>query len=149
MLTRKLEDYLESVHKLVEEKGYARIKDVAEDRNVSSPSVTEIIKKLESKKLVRYERYGAITLTPEGERLGKLVRNRHKMLMKLLEILQIPGKIADDDACTMEHELNPVTLEQIQKFVDFVEKSPMINPKWLEHFKIYSETGEFPLCRQA
>jgi len=64
--------------------------------------------------------------------------------MELLKMLQIPEEIADRDACTMEHDLDEKTIEQIKKFVSFMKNCPKNIPLWMEHFKIYSERGDFP-----
>jgi DtxR family Mn-dependent transcriptional regulator len=64
--------------------------------------------------------------------------------MSLLRFLQIPEGIADKDACTMEHGLDPITVIQIKKFVRFVNKCPKGRPKWLDHFVHFSETEEWP-----
>ena len=72
------------------------------------------------------------------------MRGRHDALFNLLRFFQIPENIADKDACIMEHGLDPVTVIQVKKFVNFVKKCPKGIPEWLNHFKIYSETGKFP-----
>jgi DtxR family Mn-dependent transcriptional regulator len=45
MLSRKTEDYLEAIYNIIEKKGYARVKDIALELKVSSPSVTEMMRK--------------------------------------------------------------------------------------------------------
>ena len=37
-----------------------------------------------------------------------------------------------------------LTIEQLEKFVKFLENCPKGKPEWLKHFKVYSETGKFP-----
>jgi DtxR family transcriptional regulator, Mn-dependent transcriptional regulator len=135
-----MEDYLESIYCITQRRGFARTKDVARDLNVSSPTVTEMLKKLKAEKLINYEPYAPVTLTLEGEKLAKAVFQRHETLAKLLNIILVSEKVASEDACRMEHILHPETIEQFSKLVDFVEKSPHY-PKWLIHFKKYCQTG--------
>jgi DtxR family Mn-dependent transcriptional regulator len=59
-----------------------------------------------------------------------------------LEIILVPGDVASEDACTMEHHLDPKTVEQFSKFVEFVNNAP-VSPKWLTHFKEYCKTGKY------
>jgi len=42
-----MEDYLERIYKLMEEKGYARVSDIAEGLSVHPSSVTKMIQKLD------------------------------------------------------------------------------------------------------
>ena len=47
MPTAKTEDYLEAMLELTREKGYIRVKDIADKLGVRPPSVTEMLKKLD------------------------------------------------------------------------------------------------------
>ncbi len=121
-ISRREEDYLEAINALVDEKGYARIKDIADRLGVSPPSVTEMIKKLDMKKLVAYRRYDGVGLTPEGRRVGVRVQRRHDIIMEFLLMLDVPKDIADRDACIMEHELDSRTLRQLQRLTECVQE---------------------------
>lgn len=144
MLSKKVEDYLEAIYVLVKRKGYARTTDIADCLEVKPSTVTEMLKKLDSLGYVKYRKYEGAVLTDSGYNIGEAVKGRHDALMSLLQFLQIPKNIADKDACTMEHGLDPLTVIQIKKFVNFVKKCPKGKPEWLEHFRIYSKTGDFP-----
>jgi DtxR family Mn-dependent transcriptional regulator len=137
-----VEDYLEAIYVLIQRKGYARTKDIARELRVSPASVTEMLHKLAGLGLVSYERYAPVRLLKRGERLAKAVKTRHDTLTKLFKIVLVSGRTAEEDACNVEHVLSPETIEQLTKFVEFVECAP-IYPKWLEHFKTYCGTGEF------
>ena len=145
-LSRKVEDYLEAIYTIAKEKGYARLKDVALALEVKPPSVVEMCKKLDDKGLLVYRKYDGVTLTPDGKEIGANVRGRHDAIKAFLEIIKVPEITADKDACTMEHELHPKTVEQIKNLVKFVETAPD-RPEWLEHFKIFCETGKHP-CKK-
>ncbi len=116
-LSTKEEDYLESILNTSLEKGYARTHDIAEDLKVVPSSVSEMFAKLGSKGLVTYRRYEGVTLTDIGRRFAEQVKFRHTILIEFLEIIGVPKKIADEDACFIEHELNTVTIEKIKDFV--------------------------------
>jgi len=142
MLSRKTEDYLEAIYNITEKKGYARVKDIASELKVSSPSVTEMMKKLSDQGFIVYEKYSGIILTEKGRKIAKGVKKRHDIFKNFLEIILVPEHIANKDACIMEHHLNPKTIEQFSKFVEFVKNAP-IHPEWLKHFKEYCETGKY------
>ena len=144
MMSNKIEDYLEAIYVIIKRKGYARTTDIADCLEVKPSSVTEMLQKLDSKGFIEYRKYEGAILTDKGHKIGEAVRGRHDALFNLLRFFQIPENIADKDACIMEHGLDPVTVIQVKKFVNFVKKCPKGIPDWLNHFKEYSETGEFP-----
>jgi DtxR family Mn-dependent transcriptional regulator len=147
MLSRKTEDYLEAIYNIIQEKGYARIKDISSTLEVKPPSVTEMMGKLARKNLVLYEKYGGVNLTRKGEEIAKTIKHRHDTFTTFLKIILVPKRIAEKDACELEHHLNPKTIEQFSQFVKFVKDAPMY-PKWLDHFREYCETGRHPECEQ-
>jgi DtxR family Mn-dependent transcriptional regulator len=65
-----------------------------------------------------------VTLTNEGLKIGEEVDRRHKLIKSFLEMLGVPGDIADIDACEVEHSLNPKTLERLEMFLDAVHENP-------------------------
>jgi DtxR family Mn-dependent transcriptional regulator len=73
---------------------------------------------------VNYEKYGGVTLTGEGKRIGQEVDRRHKLIKTFLELLGVPEDIADEDACEVEHSIHPETLEKLQTFIDRVKDHP-------------------------
>ena len=144
MITRREEDYLESIYDLAKKKGYSRTTDIANALDVKPASVTEMLQKLDSKDLIDYRKSEGAVLTKKGYEIGEAVRGRHDAILSLLKFLDIPEQIADKDACEMEHNLHPKTIIQLKKFISFVNDCPKGMPQWLEHFKEYSKTGEFP-----
>ena len=143
-MMRREEDYLEAIYIITRGKGSARTTDIANYLDVKPASATEMLQKLSSKGLIKYKKYAGSTLTEKGYEVGKAVSENHYAIMELLKMLQIPEEIADRDACTMEHDLDEKTIEQIKKFVSFMKNCPKNIPLWMEHFKIYSERGDFP-----
>jgi len=145
MLSQSVEDYLEAIYNISLIRGYARTKDISRELNITPPSVTEMLNKLSNMKLVNYKRYDGVKLTKKGEKIAKVVKTRHETIKKLLKIILISDKVAEKDACKLEHELSPETIEQLTKFVKFVENAPLY-PKWLEHFKEFCRTGKY-ICK--
>ena len=129
-LTR-VEDYLEVVYDLIQEKGYARSSDIAERLTVKSPSVTRMLQRLNGMGLIVYERYRGLTLTNKGEEMARFIQQKHATIIRFLQILGIEEKTARSDAEGIEHHVHKVTLNRIEHFVDFVSK----HPTWFKTFQ--------------
>jgi len=147
IITKSIEDYLKTIYILTRKKDFAKTSDISSALNVQPPSVTEMIQKLNKMGFVSYEKYKGITLTKKGEKLAKDVYKRNETLFNFLKIIGVKEKVAEDDACKMEHDLTPATTKHLAKFVEFVQSSPR-NPKWLDHFKYYSKTGKHIECKE-
>ncbi|MFH1404333.1 MAG: metal-dependent transcriptional regulator [Candidatus Altiarchaeota archaeon] len=135
-VTTVMEDYLEKIYTIRERKGFVRVKDIARELNVSAPSVTEMLHKLGRQKLIRYERYQPVLLTSRGERIAKSTHMRHETLTLLLKMILVSDGIAEEDACKIEHQLSPETIEQLSKFVGFMRES-VRQTEWPESFRAY------------
>ena len=125
------EDYLEVISELVEMKGYATTLDISRYMNVSAPSVTKMLQKLDEGGFLEYEKYHGINLTAKGAQLADNIRQKHGVLLEFFEILGIGYETANQDAEGIEHYLNPKTIKQLRKFVTFLKS----NPKILVSFK--------------
>lgn len=141
-LTSVMEDYLESIFDLDMKKKVVRVKDIAKEMNVKMPTVTSMLKNLNKKGLVDYEKYEYVELTKEGRQVGKEMRRRHEVLLKFLtEILNIDYKIADEEACKMEHTLSEGTLEAFSDFMAFIQSCPRSGDEWLTFFQEFRKSG--------
>jgi len=140
-----MEDYLESILMLAQERKAVRVTQISKALGVKKPSVTSALKKLSKEELVEHERYGYVKLTDEGQKVAEDVFRRHEALRHFLaEILGVEPKMASEDACKMEHAVSPTTLERLAKFVDFVLNRPRGKPEWLKGFNYYFEHGDLP-----
>ena len=112
-MTQSLEDYIETIYVLIGENRPAQVRDVAKLLNVKMPSVVKAIRELKKLGLATQEPYSPINLTPKGERVG-----RHRLLRSFLVKLGVNRRIADRDACLMEHILSAETLEKIREYTE-------------------------------
>ena len=135
------ERYVEAINSITREHGYARVADLATKLDVKPPSVTNMLKKLDEQKFVTYTRYRGVTLSKKGKMLAATLERRHQALKDLLIIIGVSEKNAEEDACEIEHSVNPETIEKLSKFVDFVQAAPKPFPL-LERFKYYNKTGK-------
>ncbi len=133
MLSRKTEDYLEAIYDEIREKGYVRVKALAERLKVKPPSVSEMLSRLNSQGYVIYRKRSGITLTQEGEKIAKSIRARHDIFEKFLKIIDVPDEIAEKDACILEHHLDRKTIAQFRFFVEFAEQKE--NKRFFKDFR--------------
>ena len=124
--TTREEDYLEVIAELVELKGYATTLDISRFMNVSPPSVTKMLQKLDEKKYLEYEKYHGINLTDMGKQVADTIRRKHSTLLEFFEILNIGQGIANQDTEGLEHHLNPKTIKQLKKYITFLKSNPKI-----------------------
>jgi Mn-dependent DtxR family transcriptional regulator len=94
--------------------------------NVSPPSVTKMLQKLDEKGYLEYEKYHGINLTEKGEQIANTIRQKHGLLLDFFEILGVGIDIANQDIEGIEHHLNPKTIRQLRKFITFLKSNPKI-----------------------
>jgi DtxR family Mn-dependent transcriptional regulator len=116
-MTKSLEDYIEVVYVLIHEKGRARVRDIATTLKVKMPSVVKGISELKKLALVTQEPYGDVELTAKGRRIATMILNRHNKIREFLILLGVSERIADKDACQMEHIVSAETLDRIREFL--------------------------------
>ncbi|MEW6686610.1 MAG: metal-dependent transcriptional regulator [Candidatus Edwardsbacteria bacterium] len=148
-LSSNMEDYLEAIAVLKAKNGVARVRDIGKLLSVKTSSVTSALNTLSKNSFVAHERYGYVELTKEGEVLAQQVQRRHDILIKFLtDILTIDPKIADEDACKMEHTLSPQTFQKLTKFIEFIKTCPDgQRPDWLKSFDYHFKTGRRRRCK--
>lgn len=127
----RMEDYLEVISELVELKGHANTIDISRYLNVSAPSVTKMLQRLDENGYLEYEKYKGINLTQKGNTVAETIRQKHGILLEFFKMLGINHEIANQDTEGIEHHLNPQTIRQLRKFIAFLKE----NPKILEDFQ--------------
>ncbi|MCW4006658.1 MAG: metal-dependent transcriptional regulator [Candidatus Bathyarchaeota archaeon] len=141
------ETYVETIDALLNTRGYAVVTDIAKELNVKSPSVTSMLKKLDSLGFVKYTPYRNVFLTQKGQSLATFLKKRQTSLQTFLNLLGVDEKTAEEDACAVEHIVHGSTSEKLSKFVEFVQTTPQ-GTNWLDCFKTYEKLGNcpYPAC---
>jgi DtxR family manganese transport transcriptional regulator len=111
------EDYVELIADLIDEKGEARVVDLAGRLGVTKPTVNSTIQRLQRDGLVTSEPYRSIFLTEKGRGLATSSRQRHRIVREFLMALGIDAETADADAEGIEHHVSEATLEAFRKYV--------------------------------
>ena len=149
-LTTVMEDYLEAIFDLDKEKKVVRVRDIAGKLDVKMPTVTSMLKTLSGRGLVHYEKYEYVELTTKGSRIGRDIHRRHEALYRFLrDILNVPPKTADEEACKMEHALSAGTHERLTSFMAFIQQCSREGESWLRMFETFQKTGSMPTECQA
>jgi DtxR family Mn-dependent transcriptional regulator len=142
-LSASLEDYLETIAHIVEEKKVARAKEIAANLNVSRSSVTEALRSLAKKGLIHDAPYEVITMTAQGEIVSADIILRHKALQDFfIKVLAVDPQIADEGACKVEHAAPREIIDRMINFVKFIEECPRGGSDWIQSFKEYCASGK-------
>ncbi len=137
-LSASLEDYIETIYHIVEEKQVARAKNIADHLGVSRASVTEALRALSSKGLINYAPYEVITMTASGREVAEDVIFRHTTLKNFFtQILTIDNETAEEGACKIEHAAPPQVISRMIDFMKFVESSPQVDKGFIDSFRAF------------
>lgn len=142
-LSASLEDYLEVIALIIQDKKVARAKEIAARLQVSRSSVTEAFRALAKKKLINYAPYEVITLTDKGQAVAEDIILRHHALKDFfIKVLDVDEKIADIGACRIEHAAPRDIIDRMIRFVQFLEKCPRGGTDWITSFSIFCKNGK-------
>jgi DtxR family transcriptional regulator, Mn-dependent transcriptional regulator len=119
--TASMEDYLEAIMLLDREPGGATVTSISRFLEVKKTSVTAALTKLSENGLAEHQRYGEVTLTPEGRRTARDVYHRHTTLLHFLtDVLGVDAVTAEEDACKLEHSLSQASVAKLTEFVELM-----------------------------
>lgn len=119
MPTPSMEDYIETIYKLIDTKGYARVADIAEILSVHPSSVTKMVQRLDKGGYLIYEKYRGMVLTPKGKKIGKLLVYRHELLESFLRIIGVPEENIYHDVEGIEHHLSWEAITRISDLIQY------------------------------
>lgn len=126
-MSSPLEDYLETIYLLVQEHGFARVKDIAQARDVKAATVSIALRKLAEGNFLRYERREYIGLTTKGEEAARRIITRHRLLTRFFqEVLKMSSHAAGKQACAMEHTLTDEAMDRMVRFFEFLGNCPLV-----------------------
>jgi Mn-dependent DtxR family transcriptional regulator len=118
------EDHLERIAELVDQKGYARVTDVAESLGLTRSTVSNMVRRLAARGFLNYEKYRGFSLTAQGRSVASRIKARHEVLSDLLGLMGLPPEMVEKEVEDIEHHLRPQTLEILGKLVRYWKKEP-------------------------
>ena len=122
MPTPSMEDYIAQIYILIEEKGYARVSDIAEALSVHPSSVTKMVQKLDKDEYLVYEKYRGLVLTPKGKKIGKRLVYRHELLEQFMRLIGVAEENIYRDVEGIEHHLSWNAIDRIGDLVQYFEE---------------------------
>ena len=123
-MTIAMQNYLELIYELSLDGKKARVSDIAKQLGVSKPSVNNAVVVLAKNGYVDYEKYADIKLTNKGRKTAEFICSKHQTIKQLfIEVLNIEKKIADTDACLIEHVISDESIKAMQVFMENYQKN--------------------------
>ena len=104
---------MEAMLIMKERYGYIRSIDIANELNVTKPSVSYATKRLRENGYITMDKDGLITLTERGMSIAASMLDRHHTLTQFLMALGVDQETAEADACKMEHDISQTSFEAI------------------------------------
>ena len=115
------EDYLETIY-ILSKNGDVRSIDIANEMNVSKPSVCRAVGLLKDGGFIKMDKDGYITFTEEGRAAAASVYERHTVLTDWLVGIGVNEKTAAEDACRLEHNLSQESFEHLKNHIETCHK---------------------------
>ena len=117
IIKESAENYLESILVIKSQKGFVRSIDIANDLEVSKPSVSVAMKNFREEGYITVDSDGNIDLTEKGFLIAQSVYERHTVISKALMALGVDEKTALEDSCKIEHVISDETCAKIKEFL--------------------------------
>ena len=117
-ITHSAAHHLVAIKELRQDRGYARVTDVAKHLDITTGSASTNLKNLKSKGLVAEDENKFLLLSEQGEMLANLVVRRKRILEQfLIDVLEVQAEQAEIDACKTEHLISLETTQKLENFV--------------------------------
>ena len=117
-LRESAEDYLESILILSRQQEFVRATDICSYFGYSRPTVSIVLKHFREWGFVEVDANNHITLTERGRAIAEDVYTKHELFTNVLLALGVPEEIAREDACKIEHDINPITFDLIREYYE-------------------------------
>lgn len=125
LLNQAMEDYLKVIYEILETTEWATTSDIAKCMEISAPSVTAMLKRLEKLKLVNYKPYYGVRLSKIGKEAALEIVRHHRLLeLYLFKALGMPWDLVHAEAEKLEHVLS----EEIEERIADVLGDPSCDP---------------------
>ena len=117
-----VEMYLKAIWHIKERNEPVKISVIAKMLNVRQPSVVQMLKKLNEKELVEYNKAGVI-LTETGEKIGSSMM-RNSRLLEVLMDSALKVEVDEEMVCGIEHHMNMQFTDALCTMLNHPRKCP-------------------------
>jgi DtxR family Mn-dependent transcriptional regulator len=124
------ENYLKAIFKLLE-KGEKTVTTtaIAERMTTKAATVTDMLKRLNEKKLINYRKYQGVSLTEKGKIIAVSIIRKHRLWeVFLVEKLNFTWGEVHDIAEQMEHINSDELVNRLDSFLNFPKYDPHGDP---------------------
>ena len=129
MATITIENYLKALYNLNQESSAISLTDLSKEMNVSAPTVNNMIKKLQDKGWVAYQKYKPIKLTKEGAIQAAAIIRKHRLTeMFLVKIMGFGWEEVHDIAEQIEHIKSDDFFDRMDELLGFPKIDPHGSP---------------------
>ena len=143
-LTHSMAHYLLTIHKLREEKGYARVTDIAKELGLTKGSVSTALSNLKKRSLVVEDDSKFLSLSAHGHKeVHQILSTRTLFYYFFKDILNVDDKVAHKDSCLVEHLLSDESTQGLFKFMQKISKDNISSLKTNLDLKSYKNHVEF------
>ena len=111
------EDYLETILMLSKKLPVVRSIDIANEMGYKKSSVSIAMKNLREAEHIRVTKEGYIYLTDSGKEIAEMIYERHQIISSWLIKLGVDKKVAEEDACRIEHDISKESFNVIKKAI--------------------------------
>ena len=123
------ENYIKAVYHLQQTQLTVSTNSLAAALQTSAASVTDMLKKLKSQKLLQYERYKGVKLTAEGKKLAIHIVRKHRLWEYfLVDKLGFGWEEVHEVAEELEHVSSNKLVDRLEEFLGFPETDPHGDP---------------------
>lgn len=123
------ENYIKAIYHLQQAEGNVTTNEVAAELNTKAASVTDMLKKLKSKKLLNYEKYHGFRLSKEGRKLALSIIRKHRLWEYfLVEKLHFGWDEVHDVAEELEHISSKKLIEKLDAYLGYPRFDPHGDP---------------------
>jgi len=128
--SNSVENYIKVIYRLSDDnKLWVNTNELAKQMSIKPSSVTDMLKKLDNRKLVNYQKYKGVKLTTEGNQLALQVIRKHRLWEVFLENkLGFNWDEVHEIAEQLEHISSPELVKRLDKFLDFPKYDPHGDP---------------------
>jgi DtxR family transcriptional regulator, Mn-dependent transcriptional regulator len=123
------ENYLKAIFHLQEEDGVVTTNALANELQTRAASVTDMLKKLKTQKLLLYEKYKGFKLSHEGKRVAVQIIRKHRLWEYfLVEKLRFGWEEVHEMAEELEHISSKKLVDRLDEFLGFPKTDPHGDP---------------------
>jgi DtxR family Mn-dependent transcriptional regulator len=123
------ENYLKTIYHLQTRDNNVTTNELAEKLRTKPASITDMMKKLKSRKLVNYQPYQGFRLTAEGKKVALSIVRRHRLWEYFLaEKLQFSWDEVHDVAEQLEHVSNKKLIDKLDEYLAYPKFDPHGDP---------------------